>query len=276
MYYLKKNVIGNVPVVEIKEAEYLEIIHSNRVLRCGLSIEEKFEIMNSNLKEFELDVCNETMLNDAFRSMDYNGVFNFRILIERRLANLLTSTKTYVDQIPSAARDSFHNQPEILKDAKKYFNEMYDASFEYRFMEMIRNHVQHNGIAIHTLEHASELTERGVQNKVMVFSTQEQLAQNSKNKKATLKETPESVDLLQASKVYVSRLTDVHHRIRSLTAANVTSARKVFESAIARYESAGGDCLGLTVFTEDTHHEPIQIALEFDDVRLMLLDRNKL
>jgi len=276
MYYLKKNVIGKVPVVEISEVEYLKIIHSNRVLRCGLSIEEKFEIMNSNLKEFELDVCNETMLNDAFKSMDYKGVFNFRILIERRLANLLTSTKTYVDQIPSAARDSFDNQPEILNEAKKYFNEMYDASFEYRFMEMMRNHVQHNGIAIHTLEHASELTERGVQKKVMVFSTQEQLAQNQKNKKAILKETPESVDLLQASKVYVSRLTDVHHRIRSLTSANVTFARNVFESAIARYESAGGDCLGLMAFTKDTHHEPIQIALEFDDVRLMLLDKNKL
>ncbi|EKA7356512.1 hypothetical protein OL322_004050 [Vibrio vulnificus] len=276
MYYLKKNVIGKVPIIEITEAEYLEILHAKRVLRCGLSIEEKFEIMNSNLKEFDSDVSNESMLYSAFKSMDFGGVFNFRILIERRLANLLTSTKTYVDQIPSAARDSFHNRPEILEEAKKYFCEMYDSSFEYRFMEMIRNHVQHNGIAIHNLEHASELTEHGIQSKVIAFSTHEQLAQNRKNKKTTLNETPESVDLLQASKVYVSKLTAIHDRIRSLTAANVTSARKVFELAISRYESVGGDRLGLTVFNENADYDPVQITLEFDDVRLMLLDKNKL
>ncbi|MCX2792518.1 hypothetical protein [Vibrio sp. Sgm 5] len=277
MYYLKKNVIGKVPVLEISESEYIEITNAKKVLRCGLSIEEKFEILHSNFAEFESEASDELALQEAFNSADYSKIFDFRILAERRLANLLTSTKTYVDQIPSAARDTFTNQPEVLDIAKKYFHEAYDSCFEYRFMEMLRNHVQHNGIAVHSLNHSSKRTEDGIVNEISLLATKEQLVQNSKNKKVTLKEMPQKADLLKASKVYVQQLTNVHRRVRDLTSDNILAARKVYEVAVLRYENLGGESLGLTAFDSDNQHDgAISMTLEFDNVRLMLLKKNVL
>ncbi|MDD9173879.1 hypothetical protein ERW49_09770 [Aliivibrio finisterrensis] len=277
MYYLKKNVIGKVPVLEISESEYIEIAKAKKVLRCGLSIEEKFEILHSNFTEFEFEASDELALQDAFNSVDYRKIFDFRILAERRLANLLTSTKTYVDQIPSAARDTFTDQPEVLDAAKKYFHEAHDSCFEYRFMEMLRNHVQHNGIAVHSLNHSSKRTEDGIVTEISLLATKEQLVQNSKNKKVTLNEMPQKVDLLNAGKAYVQQLTNVHRRIRDLTSENILAARKVYELAISRYENLGGESLGLTAFDSDNQNDgAISMTLEFDNVRLMLLEKNVL
>ncbi len=277
MYYLKKNVIGKVPVLEISESEYLDITNAKKVLRCGLLIEEKFEILNSNFSEFESEASNGLALLEAFKSGDYSKLFNLRMLAERRLANLLTSTKTYVDQIPSAARDTFINQPDIISSVKKYFHEAYDLSFEYRFMEMLRNHVQHNGIAVHSQNYSSKRTEDGNVNEILLLATKEQLVQNRKNKKVTLDEMSESVELLQASKVYVQQLTNVHRQVRHLTAANIVAARKVYEAAIVRYEKLGGESLGLTAFNSNEQHDGvISMTLEFDNVRLMLLEKNTL
>ncbi|MDV5061908.1 hypothetical protein [Vibrio diabolicus] len=144
-------------------------------------------------------------------------------------------------------------------------------------MEMLRNHVQHNDIAVHSLNHSSKRKENGIATEIALLATKEQLVQNRKNKKTTLDEMPESVDLLNASKAYVQQLTNVHRRVRDLTGANILAARKVYEEAIASYKELGGDSLGLTAFNSDEqHHGAIPITLEFDNVRLMLLEKNAL
>jgi len=248
MYYLKQNVLGQVPKIELTEKEFLEIKNAKKTLRCALAIEEKFEILLSNLKELEVEIADETSSNQALMSTSYTGSFSFRILLERRLANLLTSTKTYVDQVPSNVRDSFVESTGILEDVKKYFCDAYDSSIDYRIMEMLRNHVQHNGIAIHSVQHNLKRTENGMKNEVLALSKKSELVQNRKNKKTTLNEIPDSINLLSSCQEYVSKLAEVHRKIRDKVEPNTLQARLVFENAIARYKQLGGDPLGLNAF----------------------------
>lgn len=269
MYYLKQNVLGKVPKLELTEMEFLEIKNAKISLRCALAIEEKFEIVSSNLKEFEEDISSEAGVNKAFMAANYKGSFGFRILLERRLANLLTSTKTYVDQLPTNARDSFIEPAGVLEEIKKYFNEAYDSSIDYRIMEMLRNHVQHNGIAIHTVQHNSKRTDHGFESKVVALSKKSELVQNKKNKKLTLNEMEDTIDLLSSCRNYVSKLALVHRKVRQKIEQNTYLARKVFEDTISRYEKQGGNALGLNAFhiTEE-ESTMISILLDFDDIRV--------
>ncbi len=275
MYYLKQNVLGKVPKIELTEKEFLEIQNAKKTLRCALAIEEKFEILLSNLKELEGEIAKETSSNQALMSVSYTGPFNFRILLERRLANLLTSTKTYVDQVPSNVRDSFVESTGILEEVKQYFCDAYDSSIDYRVMEMLRNHVQHNGIAIHSVQHNSKRTNNGMRNEVLALSKKAELVQNRKNKRATLNEIHDSINLLASCQEYVAKLTEVHRKIRDKVGPNTSEARLVFEKAIDRYKQQGGDSLGLNAFHERKDESVlVSIFLEFDDIRINLQAKN--
>ncbi|EGQ8006878.1 hypothetical protein G5Y06_004530 [Vibrio parahaemolyticus] len=275
MYYLKQNVLGKVPKIELTEKEFLEIQNAKKTLRCALAIEEKFEILLSNLKELEGEIAKETSSNQALMSVSYTGPFIFRILLERRLANLLTSTKTYVDQVPSNVRDSFVASTGILEEVKKYFCDAYDSSIDYRVMEMLRNHVQHNGIAIHSVQHNSKRTDNGMKNEVLALSKKSELVQNRKNKRATLNEIHDSINLLGSCQEYVAKLTEVHRKIRDKVGPNTLEARLVFEKAIDRYKQQGGDPLGLNAFHETKDESVlVSIFLEFDDIRINLQAKN--
>ncbi|MCR9953998.1 hypothetical protein NB541_01135 [Vibrio parahaemolyticus] len=275
MYYLKRNVLGKVPKIELTEKEFLEIQNAKKTLRCALAIEEKFEILLSNLKELEGEIAKETSSNQALMSVSYTGPFSFRILLERRLANLLTSTKTYVDQVPSNVRDSFVESTGILEEVKKYFCDAYDSSIDYRVMEMLRNHVQHNGIAIHSVQHNLKRTDNGMKNEVLALSKKSELVQNRRNKRATLNEIHDSINLLGSCQEYVAKLTEVHRKIRDKVGPNTLEARLVFEKAIDRYKQQGGDPLGLNAFHETKDESVlVSIFLEFDDIRINLHAKN--
>lgn len=275
MYYLKQDVLGQLLAIELTEVEFLEIKNAKKTLRCALAIEEKYEIMYSNLKELEADIATEASSFQAIVSANYTGPFCFRILLERRIANLLTSTKTYVDQVPSNVRDSFVNPSGILDQVKMYFKDAYDSSIHYRFMEMLRNHVQHNGISIHLVQHNSKQTENGINNEVLAISKKSELVQNRKNKKITLNEIPDSIDLLKYCQMYVEQLTEVHRKIRNKIKPNTSSAREVFKKTIARYEVQGGNSLGLNAFYVTGEEKVlISIFLDFDDIRMDLQRKN--
>ncbi|EOW9140923.1 hypothetical protein JG635_18130 [Vibrio cholerae] len=275
MYYLKQNVLGTVPKVELTEKEFLEIQNAKITLRCALAIEEKFDIVLSNLKELEIEIANETSSNQALLSGSYTEPFSFRILLERRLANLLTSTKAYVDQIPSNVRDSFVESAGILEEVKKYFSHAYASSIDYRVMEMLRNHIQHNGIAIHSVQHLLKRTENGIKNEVLVLSKKSELVQNRKNKRATLNEIADSINLLGSSQKYVAKLAEVHRKVRDKVAPHTLQARLVFEKAIDRYKQEGGDPLGLNAFHETKcGNVLVSVLLEFDDIRINLQAKN--
>lgn len=95
---------------------------------------------------------------------------------------------------------------------------------------------------------------------------------------------PDSVDVIRASRSYVSSISAVHSEIRATVNLSVNNARKLLESAIDEYKSVnGGFAVGLRAiksekedFYKDDIADYFPILLEWDNSRVELEDKNRL
>lgn len=115
-----------------------------------MAIEENYELLLSNYLDLEKECLNVAVDYMVRTSTDYTDLFNIRLAFNRRIVNLLTSTRLYKDQIQKYIGACTPNDKNILKRVKKLFSDEEDC-FEYRFMEALRNHVQHSGLAVRSI-----------------------------------------------------------------------------------------------------------------------------
>ncbi|WP_413662946.1 hypothetical protein ACG1BZ_17515 [Microbulbifer sp. CNSA002] len=284
-YILKIQALGKYPELDISSEEFHKIKLSRETLNYALSIAEKFEILLSNYLDLEKEIL--SISADSLVSSPSNHIefFQNRISTNRRIVNLLTSTKLYVDQVPSHVKSIFSGVEDKFKEAQSYFNEEYDASFEYRLMEALRNHVQHNGLAVHSTSYPFKWTdeeESRIELKTQIFVSKIELSKNKKFKKSTLNEMPEKYDLLLAARGYVGSLSIIHSKIVGLIEEVSNQSRNTIDLSIEKYvKESDGLKVGLSAF-KLKEAEPISDIIErvavltdWDDVRLMLNKKHK-
>ena len=158
---------------------------------------------------------------------------------------------------------------------------MYDANFEYRFMEALRNHVQHNGSAVHSLSHSGVWLPKGKRERleytVTPYTHRQYLAQDKTFKPRVLQECPERVDLLKASRIYIESLGVVHKLVRRTLAPTMKAARTLVESAIDRYKKHSKvQSVTLTAYfsVNGQIEKQVPVFIEWENVREKLEKRN--
>lgn len=277
-YLLKIAAIGRFPELEIDRERFDRIKASMPILSHALSIEEKYEILIKNFLDLELESLNISATGLVRSSIGYNGFFNSRSALNVRIVNILTATRLYGDQLPGhvCACLSREKKDEI----KSIFSKEYDASFEYRFIEALRNYVQHSGIPIHKLTVGEKWTngdDRQLECSVNCFAQRKELESDGGFKKQVLDEMPEEVGLLFALRVYVEAISRIHEQVRELIGKKVESSRIEIEKAISDYKVVfEKEPVGLHAhkYEEGKRIDSILITLKWDDVRLELVRRN--
>jgi hypothetical protein len=147
MYYLQPAVLAPPPSLRITKKEFEELVDARKKLVAGFPIEENFDLLIGNYLELEQTSLFLAASDMVRHRASYQEFFEVRAELNRRAINLLTTARLYVDQIQQRVVDCGHEKSPI----KAALSERYDANFEYRFMEALRNHVQHNGSAVHSL-----------------------------------------------------------------------------------------------------------------------------
>jgi len=277
-YYLQPDFLSPSPPLEITFEEYSELAKSSITLTAAFSLEENYDLLVGNYLELEnsiLSLSTSTMLRQR---RDYADMFELTAEMNRRAVNFLSSARLFVDQVRQRV-GACNSDPEEIK---KRLNVEYEQSFEYRFMEALRNHVQHSGSAIHEL---SPLASWWPQHKkfkriftLEIHTRKSFLALDPKFKNSVLEECSEKVDFMQAARKYLKSLSSVQDFSRSNIKDNVEKARSNFEGAIKNYmDFSGAPSLGLAAFhgKEGKRENKIPILLEWDDVRVKLAQRNR-
>ena len=280
-YILRKHVIAPVPEVEISAEEYAELEDARKVLASVFAIEEKYEIFISNFLELEKQVLHLAVTNTVRNTLSYSEFFETRSVLNIGLVNVLTAARLYLDQLPQDIRDCVPSNSNAMNLVKERCSTEYDAYFEYRFMEALRNHVQHRGIPIHFISqeaHWTSFEADGLMEYTVDILTQRRyLAEDKQFKKTTLDEVPDEVDLKSACRRYVECVSAIHQFARDLIAKIVTSSRASIEVAHNRYaEVYSENRLGLTAFAvaDGRNVSSVPLLLEWDDVRIDLQKRN--
>lgn len=281
-YILRKAVVHAVPEIEIAQEEFADLKSAREILAGAFAIEEKYEIAVSNFLALEKQLLEVAVTNAVRDTLSYGEFFETRSALNIRLVNLLTATKLYLDQLPQHVADCVPNSADVASTVKRRCADEYDKNFEYRFMEALRNHVQHRGIPIHFIRqdgHWTSFDEFGLMEfSVHIAAQKEILESDGKFKKAVLAEMAEEVDLLAAARKYVESLSSIHQFVRDLISDSITAARALIESAHTRYsEVFDGNLIGLSAIEVDEEgvRSSVPLLLEWDDVRLQLQNRNR-
>jgi len=130
---------------------------------------------------------------------DYKNFVDARVVLSSPIISYLSSSRFFID----SSRKILKN---ILSDEKynsfgSYVNEIYDTSEEYRFIEAVRNYVQHNDLPIHQTTYHNFHDDNNIESTGMVtslslFTFKEELKNDDLFKKSVLKEIPDKVNII--------------------------------------------------------------------------------
>lgn len=147
-YRLQRYVFGSPAFVDISEKEYVDIKSAKANLLEALFIEQKFDAVIENYLELEMCFLEISANHMILRNISYTRFHNEKNLVNRRLINLLSASRSYLDQTKHHFHNIFGEDSETVRKIEEFKSQQYDQCFGYRVMEALRNYVQHRGFPI--------------------------------------------------------------------------------------------------------------------------------
>jgi hypothetical protein len=255
-YGLARRVLGSPAFVPIAEDEYDAIRRAREgTLEC-MFLEEKFDLVVENHLEFETTLL-EIVARDMIRQdQNYHSFQLERGLVDRRIANLLSAAKVYVDHAKQHVHRILELDGAATFDVDATLSTQYDTRFGYRCMEALRNHVQHHGFPVHTIRFNREWIDRQGErlrlNAVSPYVEPARLREDGEFKKSVLVEMEargEKIDLKELIRDYVEGLSIAHFEIRGSVGQCAQTWDTIIKDAIQGYATENPDegTLGLCV-----------------------------
>lgn len=134
--------------LEISLEEFERIKSAKEKYFRVLGIEEKFDLLLQNYAEYERELIDLTLERMLHGFRDWSAAISDLYIINRRLANLLTVTRLYIDQVAHDISTMYGSKSDITGEVAKVFCKEYDESLGYRVMEALRNFLQHRALPI--------------------------------------------------------------------------------------------------------------------------------
>jgi len=180
--------------------------------------------------------------------MSYQTLSDCRVLLNRRVQNLLSSCRLYLDQSACHIAELEDTHPGLESDFNGVRSKQYDDSAAYRIAEALRNHSQHRGLPIAGIILSASNGERPNSRHVLLYHVEMHLDIDAIRDDDRVKQLVQSdlaaLDTANARPVfreYVSCISTVHDTIRRRLQYTVTNAESAIESAIQRYQGAFGE-----------------------------------
>ncbi len=237
-YTLTTSIGLEINLIDLDQSTFMEIRAARDNLFEALYIEQKFDLLIYNYLEYEQDllsIASQHMIQNI-----YGATNSIRDLnnINRRIANLLSSCRMYLDQSIHHLNNIYGKNNSISKKVNSLKSEFYDNSFEYRMMDAMRNYVQHRGFAIHKMYDEKKKVDNGGQEEwqhvLTPFLRIPSIDEGQKLKKVILKEVEESQiqnelwDIKPIIRKYIDKICKINNEIRQLTREDIDAWDKLF------------------------------------------------
>lgn len=289
-YGITQLVGGSPGFVEITEQEYRAISLARHNLLEVLYLEEKFDLVTEDYFEYETELLSSSTRFMIFGNQDPAWMQNERNLISRRMINLLSAGRLYLDQSTHHLHNIYGDDPAKMGELESIKSTQYDTRVGFRVMEALRNYVQHRGFPIHSVTfswHVIDIKPEA-RNKVLFALTPyikpAELEDDPKFKRAVLKELKaigDEVDIKPLVRDYVECLSRVQNKAREILRDNVLVWETKVNEAIGIFKSAFGieNITGLAIVIESEdgiYTESEYIFNDFSERRRKLERKNGL
>jgi hypothetical protein len=222
---------------DLEEARFTAIRDARSTLLSALSVEELFKLAVDNFEEWEVEILGQSQNMLIWKTASHVESMADRLRIDRRLANCLTAFRLYLDQTDHTVSRLFGNPSAQLTAVKQFKNNLYDDNFGYRFVEALRNYIQHCGLGVHIIK-------IGWQNELEMIAPHKSyyvsprfdanMLQGDDFKGKVLGEVKamnKTIDLREPIREYVSCLSELHSFIRGTIQPKIQADRALYEAA---------------------------------------------
>jgi hypothetical protein len=269
IYNLRIWALGHGAGIELTETEYSAIVTAMDRIYIARDIEEKLDLLLENFLEYERDLLSLSLKSSLFTSLDDHEVDLETQLINRRVVNLLSTARMYIDQVCHSAAKLLRSNPDL--DLKALFAVEYDTHLEYRVAESLRNFSQHRALPVHQVawpsawEEMDSESSRRLRFGLIPSISIDELEAEGGFKASVLKELKDSgktyFSLTLILRRYLESLATVHAQIRASVSEQAEKDHQVVQVALERArQELTEDLVGLVV-TEgadpvhvDEHH----------------------
>jgi len=262
-YGITKTTFSSPGSVEINKNEYEKIRDARENLFETLFLEEKFDLVAENYYEYETELLSIASRMMVFHDDDYFSMGDERNLVGRRIANLMSACRLYLDQSSHHLNKIYKDIPDVAAEIEIEKSKKYDSVLGYRVMEALRNYTQHRGFPIHTVRFSSKRV-GGIENyqllhNVIPLLKPFALAEDGKFKKSILNElleiqNDEYVDIRPLLREYIEAIGKLHELIREKMKLDVQNWEEILNKVFDRFkEKFGADTslVGLAIVIEN-------------------------
>lgn len=281
-YFLALALAADCPTLPIDSQRLSLLKASKAILAAALEVEEEYEMMISNYIDLEKESLNASISYMVRTLGGHADFFDAGLALNRRLMNLLTSVRLYSDRLTDHCCTCLPGETGITERVESLRSTEYETNFDYRFMEALRNYIQHYGTAVHHITFGGRLIHPLVNGLVEISSSfsasKKMLASDPHFKKQILDEMPDKVDLVSASRGYIEALSSIQSNVRQIVSKSVNEARSLIQAAMDDYRAVYRKdlvVLSAYIFHEKTKIDEMPLFLNWDDIRIHLQKRNK-
>ena len=288
-FAMTPGVMGSAASIELAKEEYDQLYRAKSGVLLALGIEERFNIIRENYAEYErevFDIALKGMLQvDGVWSRLVPDIFT----VNRRLLNLLATARLYREHVEEELKRWYGPGSRVVEQWLDARATELEKSLPFRFMEALRNHIQHHDLPIQHLSRPMESDHRpgGVRklrHRAESSVHWSRIAQDGRSFNAALlaelKTFVKRDDLIPLSpfiRGYVGSLGRIQKAVRQAIAPDVARWDKTLIDALQRAKDTFGSdspvVIGCFPSDEDNTDEPLP---KDEDIFSDPIDRRKL
>jgi len=263
---------GGADYIVVSRAQFEDAKCARKGLLDALSIEEKFDILIENYFEFERDLLEITLRNTLFHEKDWSSFQSEIHLIDRRIINLLTTSRLYLDQLNHQVSSTYGKVSKVQASLKKKLSDEYDSTRGYRVLDALRNFVQHRDLPVFRLQHGASRKDVASKSKRTITPSLSvsRLKDDKSFKKSIIKELEllgDNVDLKPLIRESMEAFGRIHSLVRDSWADDVTRWDKAILELRKLYQDRFGVFdVGLSVVAIDDNGKIDEAASIFEDL----------
>jgi len=241
--------MGFTDFVEIDEAEYLLIKNARQNLLEVLFLEEKLDLVTENFYEYETELLSIASRMMIFNNDDHVAMSRERNLIGRRIVNLLSAGRMYIDQSVQHVEKIYGIPSPNLETIKNEIKIQYDKSLGYRVMEALRNYVQHRGFPIHSMKFSHRRVDIDddfqLLHRAIPLIGVAELAEDGNFKKSVLEELKniqhnDWVDAKPLIREYTEGICNIHEKVREIVRPDLVKWERILDDTIEKFQNKFG------------------------------------
>jgi hypothetical protein len=226
--------------VEVGERDYHDARDCRSFFLTKNKIEEKFNLVLENYIDLERELLSISFMKAVQFGVSWSEGADLRQVVNRKLSNLLSSCRAYLDQTRRALKHRYGSRSDQLVGFKEETHSQYESRLGYRLMEGLRNHAQHCELPVSSItlsKHREPRKGADRINSIRISASLDDLRSAGKVKNDVLDEVAvenDSIHLSPYVRDYVTGLIKVQMRVRALLKDETKNQLAAFERLVGK------------------------------------------